>query len=858
MTAWTLNFLFGVFGLYEPEPVLFEKQVRPILRAYCFECHGEGEKLKGGLDLRLRRYLLAGGDNGAAFHPGKPDTSILIQKVSSGEMPPGKKKLDSQQIQVLKDWISQGAITNQKEPATLPRGAYFAEDELNHWAFKPIFSPRIPAVKSQHLVKTPIDSFLLDKLESKGLSFSPPSEKHLLLRRVYFDLLGLPPSPQEIDAFIQDKAPDAYERKIEELLQSPHYGERWARHWLDVAGYADSEGYDGSDVLRKSAYHFRDYVIRSLNSDKPWDQFIQEQLAGDEMVRPPYDKLPPAEFDKLIGTGFLRLAPDGSSSRDVDLKTSSNQTVADTVQIISGAFFGLTVQCAQCHNHRYDPITQTDYFRLRAVLEPALNPKQWKNIEAREVKIQAPRDKQLSDELEKQALEVDRKRTARFAEVQNEEFDKSLSKVPPGLHTQIKKAFETALAKRSPEQKKLLSDYPNSNVNTGLIIQRNAKLNAEFKKYTDDAAKLRSQKPAILSYRVLTEGTEKPPPTHRHERGDVDQPKEAVLPGHFEIFTKLGLPPIPEDDPTLPTSGRRIALARAITSKSFPLTSRALVNRFWLHHFGKALAGNPSDFGKLGEPPTHPELLDWLAWTFMNNNWKLKDFHRLVLTSNAYRQSSTRSEELQKLDPENRLLGRMNVRRVEGEVLRDAMLKASSHLNTRQFGPPVPVTPDDYGQIVIGADTRDAAGRFTGKKVSLGGEELRRSIYVQVRRSSPLAVFESFDAPMANPACDCRTFSTSSTQSLLMLNSQFVQEQAGYFASHLEGFKSKDNSEKVVYAWESAFGVKPSPEEVAGALRFLSSQREEFRKSGIRNPDTMAWAAFCQGLLISNRFLYVD
>ena len=851
--------LILAFGFTGPEDIYFEQQARGILKAYCFECHGETEKLKGGLDLRLKKFMISGGENGPAIITGNSRESILIKRIESNEMPPGKKKLEPEQISILKRWIDSGAKTEFKEPETLPRGNIITAQDRQHWSLKPIIRPPIPQVQSTLLVKTPIDAFLLKKLEEKKLGFSPIAEKSVLLRRLYFDVLGTPPPAEQMELFLKDHSPDAFAKMVERVLASPHYGERWARHWMDVAGYADSEGYDGTDVLRKTTYHYRDYLIRSLNSNKPWNQLIQEQLAGDEMVRPPYEKLPNQELDKLIATGFLRLAPDGSSGKDVDLKVSSNQTVADTIQIVSGALLGLTVHCAQCHNHRYDPISQTDYFRMRSVFEPALNPKQWKGIEGREVKIQYPEEKKKSDDLEKQASEIDARRTVRFNEVQKQEFEKSLDKVPQEKHAEIKKAFDTPLVKRSAEQKKLLSDYPNSNVNTGLIIQRNAKLNAEFKKYTDEAANIRSKKPPVTSYRVLAETVEKPPQTFRFERGDVDQPKEVVDPGHFEVFHDLNLPAIPVDDPSLPSTGRRLAFAKAITGGKFPMTSRVLVNRFWMHHFGRPIAGSPSDFGKLGEAPSHPELLDWLASEFLVN-WDLKSFHRLVLLSHAYQQQSVRSDNLQAIDPDNHLLGRMNSKRLEGEIIRDAMLSVSGKLNTRFFGPPVPVTPDDYGQIVIGADTRDAAGRFTGKKVGLNGEEFRRSIYIQSRRSAPLAVFESFDAPLANPSCDHRNKSTSPTQSLLMLNSQFIQEQAGNFANRLLGNQANTDSEKIELAWFTAFGVAPSSEEMKESISFISEQKKVFdnKVKSDKSMEQQVWTTFCQGLLISNRFLYVD
>lgn len=853
--------LLFIIGFQSPNVPVFEQEVRSILKTHCFECHGEEEKLKGGLDLRFKSLILRGGDTGPSIVEGKPEKSLLIDRVIAQEMPPGKRKLQKHEIESLKSWISTGAKTLSIEPKVIPRGFIITETDKNHWAFKKIKDTPIPTVENLSLIKNPIDAFVLNKLEAKGLTFSKNAEKNLLLRRAFIDLIGMPPTPLELQNFLNDSTPDAYEKQITTLLNSQHYGERWGRHWLDVAGYADSEGYDGSDILRASAYHYRDYVIKSLNAGKPFNDFIIEQLAGDELLKPPYQTTSPKDLEKLIATGFLRMAADGSSAKDVDIKLSSNQTIADTIQIVSTSLMGLTTQCAQCHNHRYDPISQADYFRLRAIFEPALNWKEWKTIAGRELKIQYPEDKIKSADLEHKALEIDKKKNERLSAIQKEEFEKSLAKVPSEKHATIQKAFETPIAKRTAEQKKLLSDYPNSNVNAALIIQRDAKLSAEFKAYTDEAEKIRALKPAIASYRVLTEVPDKVPVTNRFERGDFEQPKEVIKPGHFDLFANHNLGIIPEDDPSIPTTGRRLAFAKSLVSENHPLTSRVLVNRFWMHHFGQGIAGNPADFGKLGEAPTHPELLDWLALNFIKSGWNLKEFHKLVMTSNTYKQSSTRTETLQKADPDNKLLGRMNIRRMEAESIRDSILKINSKLNEKPYGPPVPVTPDDYGQIIIGTDTRDGAGRFTGKKVDLKGEEFRKSIYIQVRRSTPLAVFESFDAPILNPNCEHRNFSASSTQSLLMLNSQFIQEHAEHLALKLQKEAPKSIEEQIKLAWILVYSKAPSKEEIDVSMSFIKEQTDHFSKNMKKNDsksDLQSLSALCQGLLISNRFLYVD
>ena len=362
----------------------FEEHVRPILRANCFECHGEAPELKGGLDVRLTRLLRSGGESGPAVMPGKPDQGTLLEKIVSQEMPPGKKKLTAENIDVIRRWIAQGAKTARSEPEKLAPGFFISGEEEAFWSFQPIQYPTPPAVKDKRQVRTPIDAFVLDALEAKGLGYAPEADRRVLIRRAYFDLLGLPPSPQDVEEFVADASPDAYEKLLDRLLASSHYGERWGRHWLDVAGYADSEGATGEDPKRTSAWRYRDYVIRAFNNDMSWEQFIQEQLAGDELTTPPFpnEKTTPVDkaamtklmadarkvgfqtsvlavssndqvkIEKLVATGFLRMAPDGTASKDVVIPTEANQTIADTLQIVSTAFLGLTIHCAQCHNHK--------------------------------------------------------------------------------------------------------------------------------------------------------------------------------------------------------------------------------------------------------------------------------------------------------------------------------------------------------------------------------------------------------------------------------------------------------------------------------------------------------------------------
>ncbi len=843
-------------------PIVFEQHIRPLFKAYCYECHGEGPKLKAGLDLRLRRQIVSGGTSGPAIKPGQLKDSLLFEKIEQGQMPPGKKKLTREQIALIGRWIREGAKTAGPEPQALAPGMHFTAEDRAFWAWQPIANPPVPKVKHSERVRTPIDAFLLAKLEANGLTFAPEAERETLVRRVYFDLLGLPPTPEETSQFLHDPSPNAYEKLIDRLLASPHYGERWGRHWLDVAGYADSDGGSSEDTPRLWAWRYRDYVIRSFNADKPWDQFIQEQLAGDEMVKPPHRNPAAADLDRLIATGFLRMAPDGTGSAGVDQGVARNQVLTDTLKIVSNAFLGVTVACAQCHNHRYDPIPQSDFYQLRALFEPAYDWKKWRTPAQRLLSLTTDAQRAKMQQIEADAVKIDQQRLKKQAEYIQQTFERELAKLPEKVREPIRVARNTPGNKQSADQKKLLREHPSVNVSAGSLYLYDAKAAAELKKLADQAAALRATKPAEEYVLALTEVPGQVPTTYLFQRGDHEQPGGAIAPGGLTILAERNPLRIPPTDSQRPTSGRRLALARWLTEGKHPLTARVLVNRFWMHHFGRGLVATPTDFGFLGERPTHPELLDWLASDFMAQGWKLKRLHRLLLTSSAYRQSSRREGAKDTIDPENRLLGRMPVRRLEAEVVRDAMLAVSGKLNPTAFGKPVPVKVDEVGEVVVGVDTTDGAGRPTGKVVSLHGEEFRRSIYVQVRRSQPLNLLEAFDGASLEPNCELRHSSTVATQSLLLMNSRFVVSQAEFFAARVAADKAHTPAEQVHQAWKLALGRPPTAREVKEGVAFLERQTALFQTRTTPNskttPARQALASYCQALLSCNRFLYVD
>lgn len=850
----------------------FERDIRPILKANCFDCHGEMDPPKGELDLRLRRWLVKGGKTGPAIIPGRPAESLLVKLVRAGEMPKREKKLTPDETARLEQWIAAGAPTLREEPNELPRGMVITEEERSHWAYQPIRRPEIPASRPNDRVRTPVDALLLASLKAKDrrLGFSPDADRITLLRRLHFDLLGLPPTPEETERFLADEEPLAYERAVDRLLEREEYGERWARHWLDVAGYADSDGASADDTPREFAYKYRDYVIRSLNRDKPFDAFVIEQLAGDELVKPPYRNLSGEDLEKLVATGFLRMGPDGTASA-ADPDVAKNQVMADTVKIVTSSLLGLTVGCAQCHDHRYDPIPQTDYYRLRAVFEPAYDWKKWLTPAQRLISLYTDADRAQAAAVESEAQKAASEHAAKQKQFIEAALEKELGKFPEGMRPKLREAYQTPGDKRSPEQQKLLAENPSVNISAGTLYQYDAKAAEELKTLDARIGEIRARKPPEDFISVLTEPAAAPVPvTYRFHRGDHHQPQEPIKPGGLAVLEADGRRvDFPEKEPGRESSGRRLAFARWVASTNNPLFARVIANRVWLHHFGRGLVRTPADFGAMGEKPTHPELLDWLALSFAEQGWSLKQLHRLILTSTAYRQSSLRSEgpgagETRELDPDGSLYSRRTVQRLDAEAVRDSILAASGNLNPKKFGPPVPVRADVTGQVVVGVD-RTSGDNKMPVDVPLNGEEYRRSVYVQVRRSKPLAFLNTFDAPVMELNCEKRPTSTVAPQALMLMNSQFVLDQAERFATRLRREAGVSRERQVKRAWQLTFSRDPKPGELTRSLEFLTRQETavaelqvQTKEPGKILPETQALRSFCQTLLSANEFLYVD
>lgn len=846
----------------------FETHVRSILKEHCFHCHGEEDDPEGELDLRLVRLIKQGGESGTAVVPYQPDESLLWQRLRDGEMPPDESKLLSQKdLSVIRDWIAAGATTVRPEADSLDEDSFITREELSHWSFQPIVRPEIPKIVSSNSVANPIDVFLLTQLERKGFGFSPPAAKHTLLRRVYLDLLGLPPTPTAVAEFHSNDDADAWPRTVDELLDSEHYGERWAQHWLDVAGYADSEGYNDADAERPHAWRYRDYVIQSFNEDKPFDRFIQEQLAGDEMITSSLSGLSDMDAQLLTATGFLRMAPDGTGGAVPNANVARNETIADTIKIVSSSLMGMTVGCAQCHDHRYDPISQADYYRFRAIFEPAFDWQKWRPPVQRLVSLYTDQDRETAATIEAEAKEIDADRTKKQTEFINATFEKELAKLPTDIHDAARTAHATSPGKRTKAQKSLFQKHPNLNVTSGSLYLYDKKAADTLKAMADQAQKLRATKPKENFVRALTEVEGRVPVTHLFYRGDHEQPKQELFPAGLTVISKATqVDAIPVDVEGMATTGRRLALAKRLTNRNHPLTARVIVNRIWMHHFGRGLVSTPNDFGILGIPPTHPKLLDWLAAELIESGWSLKYLHRLILTSNAWKQQICTDAQLAAEDPENQLYGGANLIRLDAEAIRDSLLSISGRLNRSAFGPAVPVMADRVGRWVIGKENLNA-GR-PGDKIDMKGEEFRRSIYIQVRRSRPLSVLDTFDRPVMSPNCDKRRPSTGSTQSLLMMNSDLLLDYSRFMAERLETEAPGERKKQIQRAWQLVYSRLPDSGEIAVATRFLEEQTAIFEEQPAyqarqeqppkHSAGLEATALMCQMLFSSNEFLYVD
>ena len=792
-----------------------------VFHSYCIDCHGKW-KQEAGLDLRTHESILAGGDSGPVLIPGKPDESPVYLRLLANEMPPAKNlhgdknysyRPRAEDVEQLRGWIAAGALPAQTPTDAGTSGWIPDEDDADYWAFRVPRRPEIPEVEGADQVRTPVDAFLLRRLEEKGLSYALEADRRILLRRACFDLIGLPPTPEELDAWLVDKRPDAYELLIDRLLASPRYGERWGTYWLDAAGYGDTQGTGGGrDEYLPYMWRYRDYVIRSYDADKPYDQFLVEQIAGDELVDyASLESLTPDQIDNLVATGFLRTAADGTDER-ANYRIKFRQHVLNKqIDIVSTCVMGVALECARCHDHKFDPITQRDYYSFTAIFRTAYDLYDWRIPNSFRfpgriaVADRYQRDLSLAtDQVSPELARYNSPFNETIARCQAELEQKLAGKAEAQLSEELKNEVATLRAEIGAAQGQLLED---------------------------------------LRIHALVDLGGEPLPVHVFRRGDLRKPAEQVLPGVPVVFQR-GLVPykIIKPDAKTDTSGNRLALARWLVQPDHPLTARVMINRIWQHHFGRGLVTTPGNLGSSGERPSHPQLLDWLATEFVRRNWSVKSIHRLIMTSAVYRQRSSLAPAE---EADDRMLSHFPLRRLDAEALRDAVLYVSGRLD------PAPNGPAD--EVDIAPD-----GEVTSRSSAAGS---RRSIYVTRRNDSPTTMLELFDAPRRIPNCLQRTETTVPTQALFLWNSKLVRNLSMAFAERVRSDVGDDRDRQIEHVYRLALARRPTADELdrdRTVIIALATRWREHDPASDPSPRRRALMTYCHTVLNSPEFMYLD
>jgi hypothetical protein len=799
-TFFTLPFALLLAPAVPAGAVDYVRDVKPVLTQHCTRCHGES-KQEGGLRTDTAAFLDEGGDSGPVLTPGNSARSLLMQVITNQHadiprMPYKKPPLDGAQIAVLKTWIDQGA---GGAPAGELPGKY------THWSFVAPERAAPPAVKGTAWPRNPVDAFILARLEAEKIAPAAEADRITLLRRISLDLLGLPPSPAEVDTFLQDRSPKAYERVVDRLLASPHYGERWARPWLDVARYADSNGY--SIDAPRQIWKYRDWVVGALNRDLPFDQFVIEQLAG--------DLLPNATREQKVATGFNRNTQINQEG-GIDPEQFRIEAVIDRVNTFGTAFLGLTVGCAQCHDHKFDSITQREYYQLFAFFNSTVEDGHGKNIPGGLLEFRDELEPQeaLQAELAEARGDLERYLDTRGREVAV--WRAALTSESRGeLKPSAREAIDIPWDQQTLAQKRALYSTV-------------AAADPEFKTRDTKLARIERRERKPVSTLIMAE-LPKPRESVVFIKGDFTRPGDKVAPG-----TPAILPPLEAPGPT------RLDLARWVVHPANPLPARVIVNRVWQHYFGRGLVETENDFGTQGAPPTHPELLDWLATELVARRWSLKALHRLIVTSATYRQSSLARPDLEVSDPLNKLLARQTRLRLDAEIVRDVALAASGLLAPQLGGPPVyPPQPD--GVMNLGQSRRAWIP-------SKGTDRHRRGLYTHLWRATPHPALAVFDEPDAFSACTRRLRSNTPLQALTLLNDQQFYEFAEALAARVQRDVSGDPAAQLDFAFRLCVSRPPSPAE-RGRLTALLEQQLTTNAEDPAASRQLAWTTIARVLL---------
>ncbi len=928
----------------------YNTQVKPILTKNCFQCHGGDVEVQGGLELTSREKILEGGHYGPAISLENPTDSFLLEMIGVGQdtalMPP-EGKLDESSLEILTNWINIGLPYPANVSVTEPK----LQTESDYWAYRPVKRPEVPSVHSKDWIRNPIDAFILEKLEEQGFKPAPPASKLTLIRRVYYDLTGLPPSPETVDAFLTNTSPDAYVKLIDKLLKSPRYGEKWGRHWLDLVRYAETNGYE-RDSDKPYVWRYRDYVINAFNNDKPYDEFIKEQLAGDEL-----DSL---STETIIATGYHRLGV--WDDEPADRKLARYDYLDDIISTTGQVMLGMTIGCARCHDHKIDPISTQDYYSFLAFFHDIIPHNRGPFTDIGSPKQQAERNRKLADKRLaeqrfqdklfpiKENIKIElakilpepiapdigtspiRDLTYRFYRDTYDQFPNDFDVIVPSAEGKL---FNNLISLAPASRKKniglvfegKLQVQEDATYTFHIILQGECRLilngfkiadligerdveitlpqgessfrleyfnkeldnprlavfwsgpnlekqslstnkatnfdnllkthtesinnNVHLKTLVDNYNELKKQRDDKRRQRIpyehyaLTISESEQTPTHILRRGNPHLVGREVQPAFPTVLN----PPIVDISSTpqaAKSSGKRRIFAEWVASAENPLTARVIVNRIWQYHFGRGIIRSTNDFGKLGTPPTHPELLDWLASEFVESGWRLKKMHKLIMTSNTYRMSSQSNTKYIQQDANNELFWRFNMRRLAAEEIRDTVLWITGKLNLKMGGPSVfPEVPKEV------LETSSRPGAVWGK--SLPDEANRRSVYVKVKRSLLVPILNQFDQANTDSTCPVRFSTTVPTQSLTMLNGKFINDQALEFANRMRWEGGMTEQDRVQFGLQLVLCREPKPAEIQRSLKFIQELQQHENVS-----QEIALTRFALLALNFNELIYID
>ena len=804
----------------------------------------------GELDLRTPESIVKGGSKGPAVTAGSPDASLLYQRIIDQSMPLGEEKVSADEAVVIRGWIEKGLARVPPAAETQPAATDATEPArpgVAHWAFTPPKRPSLPEPVEKAWVRTPVDAFIKSALEQNGILPAPAADRRTWLRRAHFVLTGLPPTPAEAEAFLADESPAAYERLIDDLLDRPAYGERWARHWLDVVRYAESNGYE-RDGLKPHAWRYRDYVIEAFQKDKPFDRFLIEQLAGDE--------LDDSDAESQIATTFLRLGT--WDDEPADPRVDRYDQLDDVLGVASTTFLGLTIRCARCHDHKFEPFSQKDYYRLLAVFEPLKRPQdQRKDL-----------DRLVGTEAELAAYRTAMEKADQAVGLLNRDIGKTRQAIldrlfekaangPEDLsflnHVETVLAFQKDEEQRSDRQKELVEKFEKQ-LDTAILREADDEEATNLSEWNQRVQAIEASRPAEppRAY-IWFEDTSIPPVTRLFARGDTTQPADVVFPSTPAVLGRVSLD---LDDRPMYSTGRRLALARWMTAPENPLAARVIVNRVWQWYFGEGLVASENDFGVAGERPSYPELLDYLATELRQSGWSLKHLHRLIAKSATFRLSSKWEEAAAAKSLNQRLIWRWKPRRLEAEAVRDSMLAISGSLNAKRGGPSIfPELP----QAVLDGQSRPGLGWETSE----AAEADRRSVYIFIKRSVAVPELEMLDAPDNTSSCEHRRVSITGPQALTFLNGDFTHAQAKRLAERLLREAGADRLAQIRLAFQLALNRPPTADQHKEALRFLEKQASQvMAETSASNEEAVAnlraLQAFCLVLLNMNEFFYLS